>query len=163
MLIQETLNGRAVTFDPGKLRNSMRAGKMILIFGLLSLPGLAFADCASNGGGQADLNQCYGSEYRKADSELNALYKKILSEYADDPRFIEKFKAAQRAWIKFRDAEMEALFPHGDEPQYYGSVYPMCDSIWLTTLTRERIDQLRKWSKKTEEGDVCSGSIKIKQ
>ena len=86
-----------------------------------------------------------------------------MTEYADDRKFIEKFKAAQRAWLKFRDAEMDALFPHNDEERYYGSVYPMCSDAWLTTITKERIAQLKKWSNKVEEGDACSGSIKVRQ
>jgi len=123
----------------------------------------AVADsCTDTAKTQLDINSCTGAVFKQADKELNELYKIILIEYADDQKFIEKFKVTQRAWLKFRDAEMDALFPHKDEDRYYGSVYPMCSDTWLTTLTKERIAQLKKWSHKVKEGDVCSGSIKVK-
>ena len=125
--------------------------------------GVMADSCTNAAKTQLDLNLCAATVFKKADQELNELYRKIVTEYADDRKFIEKFKAAQRAWLKFRDAEMDALFPHNDEERYYGSVYPMCSDAWLTTLTQERIAQLKKWSNKVEEGDVCSGSIKVRQ
>jgi uncharacterized protein YecT (DUF1311 family) len=125
---------------------------------------LALADsCMDTAKTQMDLNTCADTSFKKADKELNELYKKILTEYADDPKFIAKFKASQRAWLKFRDAELDALFPHQDEDRYYGSVFPMCMGSWLTTLTEERIAQLKKWSNKVPEGDMCSGSIKVRE
>jgi len=118
--------------------------------------------CLSRAETQRDLNRCASLSYDEADKALNDLYKRIIKDYADDPRFIEKLRASQRAWLKFRDAEMDALFPHKDDTGYYGSVLPMCQSSWLATLTRQRIDQLRKWSNRIDEGDACAGSIKFK-
>ncbi len=139
-------------------------GATLLVLGFFGVPSLLHADsCMDKAQTQLDLNYCASSDFKKADNELNALYKRILSEYSDDTKFIEKLKAAQRAWLKFRDAEMEALFPHSEEGNYYGSVYPMCNSTWLMVLTKERIAQLKKWADKVQEGDVCSGSIKIKE
>ena len=109
---------------------------------------------------QDELEICAGSDFDKADRALNEVYSSILARYADDPGFIEKLEVAQRAWLNFRDAELDALFPHRDDPAYYGSVYPLCRDIWLTTLTNERIGQLKRWQNKVEEGDVCSGSIR---
>jgi hypothetical protein len=61
---------------------------------------------------------------------------------------------------------MEALFPIRAEDEnkmyLYGSVYPMCYSIWMEEITEERIAQLKKWSNKIQEGDLCAGSIKYK-
>lgn len=113
---------------------------------------------------QYDLDFCANDGLRKVDAELNAFYQRILKEYAADPKFIEKFKGSRRAWLKFRDAEMAALLsPHDEDPMAYGSVQPMCESHWLAVLTRERIEQLKKWADRTNEGDVCSGSIKMKE
>jgi len=134
---------------------------------LLTAPSANAADdqsCWDKAKSQYDLNICGNKDLQKIDADLNALYQRILKEYADDPKFIDKFRASQRAWIKFRDAEMEALFPpHDEDPMYYGSVQPMCEASWLVILTKQRIEQLRKWADKTEEGDVCSGSIKIRE
>jgi uncharacterized protein YecT (DUF1311 family) len=112
---------------------------------------------------QLEMNQEADKNYKKADKELNIVYNQILKEYKNDTKFILKLKAAQNAWIKFRDAEMNALFPEENKHFQYGSVFPMCWSMTLTELTKERTKKLKVWVSGIEEGDVCSGSIKIKQ
>jgi uncharacterized protein YecT (DUF1311 family) len=72
-------------------------------------------------------------------------------------------KVAQNAWIKFRDAEMNALFPEDNKSVEYGSVFSMCWNNALTDLTKQRIKKLKVWLNGIEEGDACSGSIKIKE
>jgi len=100
--------------------------------------------------------------YQLADKELNKVYQRILNEYQTDTLFIENLKASQRIWVKFRDAELKVKYPES-EPGYYGSVYPMCVSIYLEKLTRERIRTLKIWLEGIEEGDVCSGSVRSKE
>ena len=128
-----------------------------LIYTFISL--LAFT--SSFGQTQADLNQNAHNEYKNAEKEINSVYQKILIEYSSDTGFIKNLRAAQRLWIQFRDAEVKAKYPNGTL-DYYGSVYPMCVSIYKTQLTKERIKTLRLWLTGIEEGDVCSGSVKIK-
>ena len=111
---------------------------------------------------QNEMNIEYAAEFDKADKELNRVYRKIFAEYADDKVFLEKLKLAQRAWIKFRDAHMESLFPEEEKRLHYGSVYPMCYSIHMKKITEERTRQLKVWLEGIEEGDVCSGSVKVK-
>jgi uncharacterized protein YecT (DUF1311 family) len=111
---------------------------------------------------QAGMNETAGEEFRRADRELNAVYEQILKDYADDPQFIEKFEAAQTAWISLRDLELKASFPHADEPNYYGSAHPMCVSYRMAELTRERTEYLRRYTRGAEESDACSGSLKTK-
>lgn len=110
---------------------------------------------------QGEMNNDASESYRKADIELNEIYKAILFEYKTDSAFIKNLKASQRIWITFRDAELKVKYPE-TEPGYYGSVYPMCVSIYLEKLTRERIKTLKEWIDGIEEGDACSGSVKIK-
>lgn len=112
---------------------------------------------------QLEMNQEADKNYKKADKELNLIYNKILKDYQTDTKFILKLKEAQKAWIKFRDAEMDALFPEEDKQLQYGSVFPMCWSKAITDLTNERIKKLKVWLSGIEEGDMCSGSIKIKE
>ena len=108
---------------------------------------------------QNDMNQNEYNFYKKAEKEINSVYQKILKEYSSDPEFIKNLKAAQRLWIQFRDADVKAKYPN--KPQgYYGSVYPMCVSSYMTQLTNDRIKTLRVWLTGIEEGDVCSGSVK---
>lgn len=112
----------------------------------------------AHGQSQTPMNSQAGSQYQKADKELNTVYKKILREYAKQPVFIAKLKTAQRLWIQLRDAELEAKFP---EPDQYGSALPSCRAIYLEDLTRQRIKFLKTWLNGIPEGDVCNGSVKI--
>jgi uncharacterized protein YecT (DUF1311 family) len=117
------------------------------------------AGCYDKAQTQLELNSCSDEEYASADRELNRLYKAIVEKYKDDPKFIAKLRDAQRAWLKYRDAEFEAKFPHAGEANHYGSIFPMCASQYRAELTRERIAKLRVWLDGAEEGDACSGSV----
>lgn len=111
---------------------------------------------------QAEMNREANELYIKADNELNEIYKNILAEYKSDTVLIKNLKTAQRIWTTFRDAELKVMFPER-EIGYYGSVYPMCVSIYLEKLTRERITTLNAWIEGVEEGNVCGGSLKFKE
>ena len=130
---------------------------VFILFGTHSLASTGDVCTDKAGNTYSDPTLCALNDLKKTDDELNALYKKILSEHAEDSQFVEKFKNAQRAWLKFRDAEIEAHFPHGTEDEfYYGHTFLfICNKTWLTVLTQERIVQLKKWSKKTEDDEIC--------
>ena len=130
-----------------------------------ALPALiAVAICGSagmNAQTQGDLNDEACGKYKRTNAELNKVYGRILREYGQDQVFIQKLKVAQRAWIAFRDAHLESIYPNAD-PRWYGSVNPRCRCIILTELTAERTKVLQQWDEGREEGDVCLGSIKMK-
>jgi uncharacterized protein YecT (DUF1311 family) len=115
--------------------------------------------CGQTGG---EMNQQAHVSYQRADKELNAVYQKIVVNYKNDPAFIASLKAAQRLWIQFRDAELKMKYPQREQG-YYGTVYPMCYSAYKEELTRQRIKTLQQWLEGAEEGDVCAGSVKLKQ
>ena len=132
---------------------------MKILPAILSLTLLALTGFAQT---QYEINQDAENSYKKAEQELNDTYQKILKEYASDTSFISHLKAAERLWIEFRDAELAMKFP--PEPAgSYGSVLPMCESQYMEQLTRDRIKTLKVWLDGIEEGDVCTGSVKIKQ
>ena len=109
---------------------------------------------------QLELNQCAADDLDAADAELNRVYDEIRRRYQDDDVFLGKLKEAQRAWIAFRDAELGAIFPHSEQPRYYGSMLPYCLQSWLSLMTRQRILELRRWlAEPGEEGDICTGSF----
>ncbi len=91
--------------------------------------------------------KAYDSEdfLRSANSVLNGNYQRILREYAGNPAFIGKFKASQRAWLQFRDAEMAALFPNDQMDLAHGWNLTEAQQYWLTKLTEERSLQLVRW------------------
>jgi uncharacterized protein YecT (DUF1311 family) len=110
---------------------------------------------------QSEMNMEARADYQKVDKGLNSTYKKILQEYKSDTAFIKNLKAAQNIWIKFRDAELKMKYPDR-APGYYGSIQPVCFYNYLEELTKKRDQDLRIWLTGIEEGDACSGSVKMK-
>jgi uncharacterized protein YecT (DUF1311 family) len=108
---------------------------------------------------QSDLNNSAGKDNANAERELNATYQGILKKYADDPAFIGRLRTAQRAWLKFRDAQLEMRFPPSD---LAGSAEPMCYASYKAELTQARTRELKVWLDGIEEGDVCAGTIKTR-
>ena len=94
---------------------------------------------------QQDLNQCASQAFQKADAELNKLYQQLMKDAGAAEKV--KLRAAQLAWIKFRDAhcEYEAFGNTG------GSIYPMVYGFCLAGVTGERSKQFRDTLKEMEE------------
>ena len=107
---------------------------------------------------QTAMNKAY-SDFKRADAELNVVYQKILKSYSRETIFIKKFRNAQRLWIQLRDAELAAKYPNRGT---YGSVAPICESIYRETLTKDRIKFLNIWIIGIQEGEVCLGSVRMK-
>jgi len=118
--------------------------------------------CLDNANTQTAINHCLQLAQENADQELNRVYQAILRKHADNPKFLQKLKLAQRAWIQWRDAEIAAIFPEPAEAGFYGSSFSGCQSTHLDILTRQRTQQLRQWLDGVEEGDLCSGSMPFK-
>ena len=110
---------------------------------------------------QAELNTMQYDSYKKTDKKLNEVYQAILKAYKSDPEFIKNLRTSQRIWINFRDAEVKVKYPDREDG-YYGSIHPLCISLYLEELTLDRISTLNLWLKGSEEGDACSGSINVK-
>ena len=109
---------------------------------------------------QAEINKDAYAEFNKSDKRLNEIYQTIVSKYKYDSIFIKNLKKSQRIWIKFRDAEIEMKYPSYPNKQY-GSIHPTCIAFYLKKLTDKRIEILKEWVTGTEEGDACSGSVKL--
>ena len=92
---------------------------------------------------QLEMNQCASDEYKKADAELNKVYQQAMLKL--EPEHKEKLKAAQTAWIKFRDThcECETFFVKN------GSIEPMYRLECLKQITKNRTIQLRKLMEET--------------
>jgi uncharacterized protein YecT (DUF1311 family) len=122
--------------------------RMLVLVILASIGGHAtaadFAMC-NEAGTQLELNACAADDFEKADKELNEAYSELLRERRDEPVFVKRMRAAQKAWLAFRDAELEAIFACEDaNPRIcWGSMYPMSYSFEKARLTRERTQALR--------------------
>jgi len=101
------------------------------------------------------MNQCSGEQYSKADARLNSLYTKLTSllekdAATDRPKrktggkeqrqtAIQKLRAAERAWIQYRDLHCDAARDQFEG----GSMSPMVWTDCMTKITDHRIDELK--------------------
>jgi uncharacterized protein YecT (DUF1311 family) len=127
---------------------------------ILALAALASFPTTLHAQTQAQINSDACSAYKKADAALNDTYKKIQTEYSKDTLFLQKLKSAQRAWVAYRDAHLEALYPAVDKQAEYGSMYTTCRCAALQEVTEQRTKELQKWLDGVPEGETCRGSLK---
>jgi len=99
----------------------------------LTLAALASSALAQT---QAEMNDEAAADFAKADKALNAAYKKLRT--AQDESGREKLKAAQKAWIAYRDAEAE----FEAAPNEGGSIYPLVYATVKTRITEARTKEL---------------------
>jgi uncharacterized protein YecT (DUF1311 family) len=90
---------------------------------------------------------------QSADAALNEAYGQVRSTYAADTTFLEAMKTAQRAWLKFRDAQVAFAVAAN------GKADSTCAERETETVTRARTNELRQWLNPHEEGDACMGSF----
>jgi uncharacterized protein YecT (DUF1311 family) len=96
-------------------------------------------------GSQRDMNFCYGEQYKKADVQLNTVYRDLLKRFSagssQDQKLnetIQRLKSAQRAWLTYRDLHCSIA-----RNQYEGgSMAPMVWSMCMETVTQHRIEEL---------------------
>jgi uncharacterized protein YecT (DUF1311 family) len=120
---------------------------MVLL--IASLPGLAqdsprYLACNKKAKTQGEINACANEEAARVDGELNDVYRKLLSKAAGEPEAVAKIKAAERAWIAYRDAYMEAMYPAKDKQTEYGSIYPMEADLLRAELTQQEVAALKR-------------------
>lgn len=95
---------------------------------------------------QFELNQCAARARDRADAELNKVYGQLMKAAGTTERV--KLRAAQLAWIKFRDThcDYESVGNKG------GSIYPMVVSFCLAKVTDDRVKQLQEiWRESMEQ------------
>ena len=128
----------------------MHLFKFFLVVCLLVTNGYAMASAAcDNANTQTELNQCTAMSYQTADDKLNEAYQALVGRLASNPGSLEKLRAAQRAWIGFRDAECayESSAVEG------GSAQPMVRNGCFKVLTGQRTERVREHAS-CEEGDL---------
>jgi uncharacterized protein YecT (DUF1311 family) len=106
---------------------------------------------------QSAMNHCANLDAQSADADLNRVYGELLSKLKNDSVATKKLRAAQRAWIVFRDAHLQELYPAEDKQREYGSIFPMCYAQVNAAITKERTAQLRRM---LDDKDRCEVSAK---
>ena len=99
---------------------------------MLLLLGAAFGQT------QTDMNQAADKAEQRAEGEMTVRYNKLRTVLTPGQKV--RLQEAQRAWLKFRDAEAAFLSLKVEG----GSVYPMVYARHLQELTQARSQQLKK-------------------
>jgi uncharacterized protein YecT (DUF1311 family) len=89
---------------------------------------------------QMDLNKCAVDNLKSADKALNEVYQALMAKQ-DGVASKQRLKAAQRAWIAFRDRE--CAFEVGPQ-EGGGTIWPMENAGCLEGTTATRIRELKQ-------------------
>jgi uncharacterized protein YecT (DUF1311 family) len=93
---------------------------------------------------QAEMNMCWGKEYKAADARLNEAYRQFMTKLNDEEK--AQLKKAQLAWITYRDANCDFV-----ADQYKGgTMRPMIAAICLADVTNNRTTELKAQMKERE-------------
>lgn len=104
---------------------------------VLSTP--ARAACVRNADGVFEDVACASDAYAKADKQLNLVYQQLLKQSDEEAQ--KKLRAAQRAWLAYRDANASFVYAiEGD-----GSAGRMVAANQLEQATLARVKELRSW------------------
>ncbi len=118
----------------GSRRMGLAAGALAM---LAAAGPLRAAEC-DKAQTQADLNICAEGGFRKADAELNAVYGLLLKEPEMVPR-LDRLKAAERAWVGYRDAQCAFAGSANEGGSMQGMVVQSC----ARGLTERRTAELK--------------------
>lgn len=108
---------------------------------------------ACKGTTQMELNECAGADFKRSDAAMNAAYAKLMKRIG--PTAQDGLKAAQRAWLSYRDksCDLEALAVEG------GSIQPLVRAECLSQLTAERTKMLNGYLTCGDGDTNCVGRI----
>ena len=98
-------------------------------------------------GNQMEINQCAANDFAVVDKKLNDTWEALLNKFKSDKTATARLRAAQKAWVVFRDAEIEATFACNDHSERcWGSTEPMMRNIAMKDLTAIRTQRLQKYN-----------------
>lgn len=101
-----------------------------------------YGACSDKANTQAEMTACAGAEAKRVDAKLNSTYRALLAKVASQAEAVAKIKAAERAWVAYRDAYIEATYPAKDKATEYGSMYPLDVARLRARLTQRQVTAL---------------------
>ena len=111
-----------------------------------------------------DLNNCMAEVYAKVDQELNRVYQKVMKYYSNYESASEEeysqarketLRNAQRAWIKFRDANADWIYAE----YMQGSIRNQSYLSEKTYMTLSRINQLKRRTKDAFSDEITKDKL----
>jgi uncharacterized protein YecT (DUF1311 family) len=137
--------------------------KYILCAALLSFAATLFSQdspqlkaCNEKAMTQMAINACASQEADRVDAKLNTMYRQLLAKAKDEQNAVPKIKAAERVWISYRDAYIDAMYPATDKRTEYGSMYAMDVALLRAKLTHEHLSDIQELLKEYS-GDSGAG------
>ncbi len=126
-------------------------------FSLSALPTFAqdssqYRACIGKAKTQTELNACASEEAARADAKLNEAYRKLLERGVRDSEPLTKLKVAENAWVAYRDAYMDAMYPAKDKQAEYGSLYPMESDLLRAKLTERQVQAVAELFEPLQSG-----------
>src|ERR1041385_9267042 len=122
-----------------------RAFILSLLLGVVTFAQDQKKDPCADAQSQAEMNICWGKEYKAADARLNEAYRQFMSKLDDEEK--AQLKNAQLAWLKYRDANCDFV-----ADQYKGgSIRPMIAAICLADVTNNRTTELKAQLKERDQ------------
>ena len=107
---------------------------------------------------QMAINACASQEADRVDAKLNTIYRQLLAKAAGEQNAVPKIKVAERVWIAYRDAYIEAMYPATDKRTEYGSMYGMDVALLRAKLTHEHLEDIQELLKEYS-GDSGAGPV----
>jgi uncharacterized protein YecT (DUF1311 family) len=122
------------------------------------LPGFAqisdpLQRCLDTAMTQVEITRCMSEDVGRGEAELKDVYQKLLAAVANDPQAVAKITAAEKAWVAYRDAYIEAMWP-SDNKQFYGSIFPANQRGLRAILTRQHIEDVKELLKEHTGGNA---------
>jgi uncharacterized protein YecT (DUF1311 family) len=86
---------------------------------------------------QAEMNICWGNQYKAADAQLNKTYQKLVARLDAEEK--AQLRNVEATWLKYRDANCEFV-----ADQYKGgSIRPMIYAMCMADMTTNRTTELK--------------------
>lgn len=93
---------------------------------------------------QSEMNETANAKYKKADAELNRVYKQLMAILDKNEKSL--LIQSEKDWVKYRDSHCKF-----EVSQYEGgSIQPLIYSTCLEELTRKRIAEIKAGIKKRD-------------
>jgi len=113
-------------------------------------------------GSQTELNSQEIDKATYSREVLDSVYNAVILEYKDQLTFISNFKKSQKLWERYMEAQLLARFPEDDATRD-GSSFSMCYSLYQQELLKDRINTINDWLTGFPQGQICGGSVKVKE
>lgn len=108
--------------------------------------------CMQRASTQIERGACAGTDRDQAQRELDGVLDRVIHRWPDR-EFVRKVRAAQNAWLRYRDAELGACFPAANRQLMYGSSFSERWALEEARLLRARTRALRAYL--SDDGERC--------